>query len=368
MNREYNTVQDTLVILTPGFPKDEEDSVCLPAQQQFVRALNTCFPDLRIIIVSFQYPYGGPGAFATGYEWHGNRVLPLHGNNRGGMQRLLTWCRAWAVLRKLKRRHRAIGLLSLWCTECALVGHYFSKLYRLPHFTWILGQDARLSNRFFIRLIRPAGKELIAMSDFLSQEFFRNHAIQPQHMIPNGVDQSLYESAPVGRDIDLLGAGSLIPLKRYDLFIRLAAEIAAAFPALKACICGMGPEYDRLKVLIAGAGLEKDLVLAGEKPHAEVLRSMQRAKIFLHTSSYEGFSSVCLEALYAGAHVISICRPMTMGIDHWHIVADEKEMIGKIRELLSDPGLDHRPILVNSVENSARQMMQLFGYRERASS
>ena len=54
---------------------------------------------------------------------------------------------------------------------------------------------------------------------------------------------------------------------------------------------------------------------------------MQRTKIFLHTSSYEGFSGACLEALYAGAHVISFCEPMKQKIDHWHIVKDEKEML-----------------------------------------
>ena len=48
---------DTLIILTPGFPQSETDSTCLPMQQSFVRTLTENYPQLKIIILSFQYPY-----------------------------------------------------------------------------------------------------------------------------------------------------------------------------------------------------------------------------------------------------------------------------------------------------------------------
>jgi hypothetical protein len=35
-------------------------------------------------------------------------------------------------------------------------------------------------------------------------------------------------------------------------------------------------------------------------------------------------------------------------------------MIVKALELLSDPGLDHRPVLVNSMEDTARAVVRLF--------
>ena len=41
----------TLIILSPGFPKDESDTACLPSQQIFVRALNKNFPSLRIFFL-----------------------------------------------------------------------------------------------------------------------------------------------------------------------------------------------------------------------------------------------------------------------------------------------------------------------------
>ena len=46
-----------LVILTPGFAKDETDTTCLPMQQSFIRCLNKMIPHLNIIILAFQYPF-----------------------------------------------------------------------------------------------------------------------------------------------------------------------------------------------------------------------------------------------------------------------------------------------------------------------
>jgi len=42
--------------------------------------------------------------------------------------------------------------------------------------------------------------------------------------------------------------------------------------------------------------------------HPELLEWMQRGKVFLHPSSYEGFGIVCIEALCSGAEVISFVK------------------------------------------------------------
>ena len=131
------------------------------------------------------------------------------------------------------------------------------------------------------------------------------------------------------RDITILGVGSLIPLKQYDVFIDVVKEIIKEIPLTNAILCGKGPEEIQLQKLIEQYQLQDNIILTGEKPHTETLRLMQRTKIFLHTSNYEGFSTVCLEALYAGCHVISFIKPMQHDIDHWHIVKTKVEMIKK---------------------------------------
>jgi glycosyltransferase involved in cell wall biosynthesis len=346
----------TLVILSPGFPENEADTTCLPAQQVFVRALNKAFPQLDIIILAFNYP------FARGsYQWHGNTVIAFGNRDRGGRIRLLSWLRAWRKLRQLKKRRRLSGLFSWWCTECALLGKWFGKRYGIPHYCWILGQDAREGNRY-VKWIRPAAGELVAMSEFLAAEFHRNYDVKPAHIIPNGVDPGLYDPVAPEKDLELFGAGSLIPLKNYELFVRVVHRLKEHFPAIRAALSGAGPEENKLRGLIDRYGLGDNLLLTGKKEHREVLHSMERAKIFLHPSSYEGFSTVCLEALYAGAHVISLWNPMAGWIRHWHIVRDEEEMVQEALDILQDPQTGYDPVLAYRMEDSARNAMRLFGY------
>lgn len=95
---------------------------------------------------------------------------------------------------------------------------------------------------------------------------------------------------------------------------------------------------------------------------------MQRSRVLLHTSSYEGFSTVCLEALYAGAHVVSFHQPLASPVRHWHIAAGREEMTKEVLAVLQDPGTDYTQVLVFSMDGSARSMLELFGYNEAASS
>ena len=112
----------TLVILTPGFPKDEQDSTCLPAFQQFVLSVQKLYPNQGLIIISFQYAFE-----KKNYLWFGNRVISVGGKNKPGIYRLITWVKAWRILNKLKKEIEITGVLSLWLSECSLIAKYFCK-------------------------------------------------------------------------------------------------------------------------------------------------------------------------------------------------------------------------------------------------
>jgi glycosyltransferase involved in cell wall biosynthesis len=344
----------TLIILAPGFPESESDSTCLPAQQAFVRSINATYPATKIIILSFQYPFS-----KSEYLWHGNQVIAFGGKNRGNVSRLLLWRKVWQTLNKLFKNHQIAGILSFWCGECALVASRFARKKNITHYCWILGQDARKNNRYVNR-IKPHATELIAMSDFLQKEFFKNHRIYPAHIITNGIDAGLPLNITGERDIDVFGAGSLIPLKQYDIFIFLMEKLKAELEGIKSVICGNGPQQTMLQTLIEEQRLTGTVTLLSEQTHTDVIKLMGRSKILLHTSSYEGFSTVCLEAIYAGAHVISFCKPMNNEIGHWHVVKDKDEMLQKLLMLLKDAALDHQSQCPYNMHDSAKQMMRLF--------
>lgn len=348
-----DTDKKTIVLLTPGFPKDETDTTCLPFIQTHLKALNKRFPDTEVIILAFQYPFT-----AGKYEWYGNKVISFGGRSRPKLHRLLIWLKVWNKLRQLNREKKIMALFSLWCTECALIGHYFGKRHQIKHFTWLCGQDAQKDNKY-VKYIHPVGQELIAMSDFLKREFYQHHGVLPAVVVPLGVNEDEFSNENYLRTIDVLGAGSLIPLKQYDLFVTVINRLKDSIPGINAILCGDGPERSKIEQQMAISGLQ-NVTLKGEVPHAAVLQMMKQAKIFLHTSRYEGLGTVCIEALYAGAHVVSFTKPMDGTIPHWHHVNNIDEMVIKVKELLSDPTTEYYSITAYKAEDIATTLMELF--------
>lgn len=354
--------QDALIILSPAFAAYEGDEV-LPAQEHLVRAINRNYPLLKVIILTFHFPV----LQQKEYTWYGNMVMPFSGAMKGKLYSLFLWVRVWRTLRRLMKHYNTIGLFSFFCSESAFVGHYFALRYKLKHFIWVLGQDAKKENKQVER-IRPKADELIVISDFLQQQFEQSHGIKPQYVIPIGINPELFNNNVEERGVDILGAGSLIPLKQYDVFIEVVEALSNRIPGITAKLLGNGPEENKLKALVTRLGLSKQLSFEGKKNNAAVLGFMQRTKILLHTSAYEGFGAVALEALYAGAHVVSFCKPMNTVIDHWHIVHTKEEMIEKAIEILQSKSIDYTPVLPYEINEVARKIIQLFSYKETSTS
>jgi glycosyltransferase involved in cell wall biosynthesis len=345
---------ETLVILTPGFAVNEADSTCMPPIQLFLKALKEVCPGLIVIVITFRYPN-----ISAEYDWNGIKVIALGGQNGGILRRLQTWWKARAILSRLNRQYELMGLLSLWLGECAFVGSYFAKRNGLTHYTWILGQDAKRGNKY-VSWIKPPPHTLIALSDFIAREFRRNYGLWITQVVPVGVDTSLYRESPAKRDIDIMGAGSLIPLKQYHLFVESIGFLKKFLPSIKAVICGKGPEIENLKERSRALNLAENLTFVGELPHIEVLAMMQRSKVFLHTSNYEGFGAVLAEALYAGAHVVSFCKPMDKEYRHHHVVRDATEMNEEIVRILKNTRRGHDPVLMCTAQQIAKNVVSLF--------
>lgn len=344
----------TLVILTPGFPADEDDSTCLPPRQQFVRALKQLHPELNIIVLTLQYPF-----FSKTYQWHGVQVISFGGINKGRFYNLLTTFNVWATLRRLNKEYCLIGSLSFWLGKCSFIASKFSQKHGLKHYSWILGQDAKAGNKYFTR-IKPQGASLIALSDFIRREFTKNYGILPQNVVPVGINTDLFVPPVTSREIDILGAGSLIPLKQYDVFLEIIAQLKSDFPDIKATICGDGAQVAHLKELIKEFEITDNITLTGRLPNKDVLTHMQRTKIFLHTSNYEGFGTVCLEALYAGARVVSFVKPMDVAIKNWDIATDKAHMLHLVKEIMNNTKLVHHPVLPYSADKIAEMVFKLY--------
>jgi glycosyltransferase involved in cell wall biosynthesis len=346
----------TLVILTPGFPAGENDSTCLPPVQQFVQHFKATYPSLSIVIIAIAYPFT-----TTTYQWHGCTVIPFRGNRYRKLLRPLLWLKTRLQLQQLAQTNELIGILSFWCGEWAMIGTRFAASHHLPHYCWLQGQDCRPGNKY-ARYFLQKPQELIALSDSLADNFFSNYHTAPAHTIPFGTMPAAQNS--VTKTIDIIGVGSLIPLKQYHIFIQVIHQLKKTIPGIKAVLCGKGPQLHALQQLTKKLNLENNILFAGELPHSEVLQLMQQSKILLHPSSYEGFSTVCTEALQCSCHVISFCRAMNADIEHWHIVNNEEEMCESALVILQNPGTVYTSIMPYHMQTSITAIASLFHYNE----
>jgi glycosyltransferase involved in cell wall biosynthesis len=344
----------TLVILSPGFPANEQDSTCLPFPQTFVRHLKLLKPGLNIKVLAFQYPF-----FEAVYTWHGVEIHAFNGSNKGGLRRLFLWRRIWKRLKKIFQTEDVLGILSLWMGEAALLAKYAEKKYNIKSFTWLMGQDARKNNRY-VSIAHLKSESLIALSDFLADEYFRNYKLKPFIIVPPGIDVASFPAKPSERKIDILGVGTLTPLKQFDQIITLVALIADSHPEVRAVICGEGPEREKLEKLIRDLHLTGQIELTGELDHESVLTMMSESRILIHPSAYEGFGVVLLEALYAGAQVLSYCKPMHTHFDHHHVVKTMDEMGKKLIELLNNKSRNQDSVLIYPIEDTCNKILSLY--------
>lgn len=346
-------MRQRLIILTPGFPLDEADTNCLPAEQRLLRGLQREAPELELIVLSFQYPFR-----RSRYQWEGIPVIAFGGRNRGGLLRRWLWRRVRQTLCQLIEE-KPCTLLSFWYDECAALGEDLSKKYGVRHICWMRGQDARAGNSYVHSHPIPA-ERLLAISDAQADVFETNYGYRPGLVLPNAIDRGTLEQNR-HRPIHLLGVGSLIPLKQFGVFIEVIAQLQLKFPLIRAFLCGSGPEEAALKRRVRELGLDNCIEFLGEVPNGAVQQLMRHSRILLHPSSYEGFSTVCLEALAGGAHVVSFHQPMREETEHWHIVASMADMSTTCGELLAREQ-DHEARYPYSIPEVIRQLLPVLGW------
>ena len=225
---------------------------------------------------------------------------------------------------------------------------------------WLIGQDAKTTNQY-IKRIGPKADEIIAMSDFLQEEYFRNHGAKPFLVAENGINEEIFPELNIGaRRIDVLGVGSLIKLKNYDLFIEIIYELKKKHPEIKAVIAGGGVDEQYYKQIVQEMKLQSQITFCGSIPHDQVLELMNNAKFFLHTSDYEGNSTVLAEALYSGCLTLSTQPLSKKAIKNLTVLKHKEDFVKSIIQLQEDKNYRAERVVFNTMDDTAKKIMNLF--------
>lgn len=343
-----------IIFLVPGFPKDEGDTECIPLLQNYILYFAKLNPAINMAVITFQYPY-----FIKHYQWNDIDVYSAGGKNKRRVFRFFTWARVVYYFLRLRYRFDISVIHSFWLTECALVGQWLAKAFKLKHIATIGGQDAKSTNRF-LKYLDFSRLTITCWSEF-SVEVFRNATGQTvEKIIPIGLDHQQFNAVDLTqeRTIDILGVGSLISIKNFALFIEIIAALTTEFPNLRARIIGDGAQRQELEQLIQRRS-PNNIQLLGHLSRREVINHMAQSKILLHTSSFESQGYVFMEALYCGMTVVSFDVGYLGQTAKAIKCAEKKDMVENLRKLLTQK-LDYTQVLIKPLEETVQELLEIY--------
>jgi glycosyltransferase involved in cell wall biosynthesis len=306
-----------IVIITPGFPKDENDDNCIPPLQEYLLKFKSIYPSHQITVISLHYPFT-----KKRYEWNGISVISLGGRN-SSIKKPLLWYKIINEAKKINKNYPVDIIHSLWLGECAMTGNYLSKKINCRHICTLMGQDVKSSNRY-LRFLGNNKIKIVALSKNQSEQFFNLTNKNVNEIIHWGIEDQPVSFAQ--RDIDLLAVGSLISLKNYSLLIQMLERLTQTDPEIKCFLVGSGPEEVLLKRKASEKGVDKHLEFARQLNRDEIFKLMQRSRIFVHPSKFEGAGFVFAEALANGMNIVSFNVGYAEQSQKWFIASDEEDL------------------------------------------
>lgn len=341
-----------ILMVVPGFPRDENDSTCIPAMQTYIRNLAE-LTDHQITIITISYP-----KYLHDYEWHDLQVHALYSSRIWPLNKIQSGRKALALAKSIHAEWPIHFVHSFWLSDTALIGTLISRQLQVPHLTTLMGQDVKKSNRY--RALSSLFRlHLVGLSSY--QVSFLNARLQKsiKSVIGWGVDKM--GTPNNARTIDVVGVGSLTQNKDYKTFIEIVAALCDEFPRIKVVIIGDGPQRTALKKLIRILKLEDRIQLLGHMPRADVLMHMNQARIFLHTSNFEGYGYVFVEALAAGCHIVSRRVGLAVDLPHerWSVAAMKTDLARLVRLKLKESP-DHTPVVVEHIEQTVKRYCALY--------
>jgi glycosyltransferase involved in cell wall biosynthesis len=168
---------------------------------------------------------------------------------------------------------------------------------------WISGLRSLYRFMPFARSTYRHATAIIAGSSQTYKEFSSFHQ-KLFFVAENGINRSAcYNDSrrtEPGARLDLIFVGGLVPRKACDLALRAAATLLRGGVA-RFIVVGDGPERNRLEQLTKSLGIEEAVSFCGWLSHAEVLRRMRSADVFVFPSVREFGGGVVFEALAVGA-------------------------------------------------------------------
>ena len=120
-------------------------------------------------------------------------------------------------------------------------------------------------------------------------------------------DEFLNANKTIQKENTIISVGRLVEQKNQKMLIEAFAKIAKEYPNYKLKIFGTGPLELKLKKQIEELNLADKIILCGVCD--DIKNELEKSKIFVLSSDYEGMPNALIEAMAVGLPVISTNCP-----------------------------------------------------------
>ncbi|MEO0562499.1 MAG: glycosyltransferase family 4 protein, partial [Chloroflexota bacterium] len=290
--------------------------------------------------------YGDQGDLRYEPELHGIRVycnrfgLPLRWYAR--WLHLVHWqaLRQTSVIKTNQVHGADVALRAAQFWKKPLVarcGYVYSKNTILEHGAASLRAQQALALE---QAVFSAADRCVVTTRAMADDIHRRIPRARVQVIPNYVDTDVFRPAPASKDIDVLFVGRVAEEKNIDILLPAAHQARANL-----AIVGQGRLMARYQSDFAE--LSDRVTWLGRVPNEQLPALMNRAKLFVLPSKYEGHPKTLLESMACGLPVIgtdvSGIRDVIQHEETGLLVPpDEQALADAIRRLLDDASLRQR--------------------------
>jgi len=192
-------------------------------------------------------------------------------------------------------------------------GGLAARMLRVPSVSTRHNDDRYLLGpfRYVDRAFARPARRLIAISDAV-RRFLEQSGHEPAKLVtirygldelPSTRSDPTPAAAGIPADVPLaVAVGRLIAQKDHATLLRAFARVRSTLPEARLAILGSGPLEAETRKLAGELGLEEAVTLPGR---TDIRDWLERADVFVHTSRWEGFGIVLLEAMLAGLPVVA---------------------------------------------------------------
>ncbi len=262
-----------------------------------------------------------------------------------------------------------------WTFPDLPTGDYLSNRYGVPYRVTLRGmeafhiQDGDVRQGAVAQYLNKVGSIISLSTEMANQAISMGVSPKKVTVIRNGVDTDKFFYKPIEESRALLnlpkehkivlGVGSLIHRKGFDVVIKAMAEIESKERLFHFYILGSeGPEGDyrsELKKVVREKELENFVHFVGAVPNETLVDWYNAADVFCLSSRGEGSPNVLTEALACG------CPAVSTKVGSAPDIIESEEDLGVLVDVDDNHNMSNALLQLLAKENDRQQRAEVFG-------